>query len=180
MLRKIFIAASLSLPICSIVMAEPAIEVVSQMPSGAGFVMQSPAVDCRYDFDHATEMKSVEGSYSLLRKSGQQRIHQYSCQVRIDNTKALSEIAFWGGESLTSLVNYAQCDLQISTNFGSVIYSYDMTPVFALGGNSIVQRKVTNFTNIPSNSWIASAGFICTATEDISAVSVLAIGVKYQ
>lgn len=177
MLRKIFVLL-LSSSISLIVMAEPDIEVVSQIPSGTDFVMQSPSTDCRYDLDHATEVKSIDGGYSLTRKPNEQRIHQYSCQLRIDNTKTLSEIAFWGMETVTSLVHYAQCDLYIVTN--TEIYMYDMTPVFVLGSNTITQYKVTGLNNMPSNTWIYRAGFMCTATENTSGITINAIGVKYQ
>lgn len=177
MLRKIFIGALLSTT-CSITIAEPNVEVVSQIPSGTNFVMQPPSVDCRYDLDLATEVKTVEGIYILNRKPDKPRIHQYSCQMRFDNTKTLSEIAFWGAQSLTSLVNYPQCDLTIVTSNG--VYGYDMTPVFVLGSYTMTQYKVTDFTNIPSNAWIYSGGFICTANEDVSSIAIDAIGIKYQ
>jgi len=180
MLKRIFTGALLSLSMCTFAIAEPDIEVVSQMPSAAGFIMQSPSADCRYDFDYATVMRSIDGSFGLFRKAGKQRISEYTCQIRIDNTKILSEIAYWGGQTLTSVMNYARCDLHIATNAGAATYIYDMIPTFSTSNNGIVQYKVTNFTNIPNNQWISSVGFVCDATDDISVASVMGIGVKYQ
>lgn len=180
MLKRIFTGILFWFSISTFACAEPDIEIVSQMPSAAGFIMQSPSVDCRYDFDYATVMRSIDGSFSLFLKADKQRISEYTCQIRVDNTKTLTEIAYWGGQTLTNVMSYARCDLHITTNAGAATYIYDMIPVFSTSNNGIVQYKVTNFTNIPDNQWISSVGFVCDATDDISVASVMGIGVKYQ
>ena len=178
MLKNLMVLVSTFL-VCA-VHAEPEIEVVSQFPTAANFVMGAPTVDCRYDFDYATQQKGVEGTYGLFKKAGSQRISVFTCQVRVDNTKQLSEIAFWGNQTLPNVMNYARCDLHVYTNSGAGIYQYDMTPVYSTSHSSIVQYKVTDFTSIPSNQNITSVGFMCDATDTITMISVLGIGVKYN